>query len=222
MAKRSEAPASVIDLFLHEREAYLSGFRCVAGIDEAGRGPLAGPVVAACVVLSQQDPIDGVADSKTLTAVKRDVLHGHIVTRSLAYGIAVVDPETIDRVNILQATLLAMRIAHANLLHKICPDLVLIDGNTLPRIANVQERAIVGGDGLSASIAAASILAKVTRDRLMIEAAQTYPQYGFESHKGYGCAQHLTALREHGPCPLHRRSFSPVSQTSLQFWNEPE
>jgi len=217
MAKRTQAPESIVDMFFHEREAYLSGFRYVAGIDEAGRGPLAGPVVAACVVLSQDDPIDGVADSKVLTAARRDVLHAQIIARSMAYGIAIVDPETIDRVNILQATLLAMRLAHANLLQTICPDLVLIDGNALPRIGNVQERALVGGDGLSASIAAASILAKVTRDRLMIEAAKTYPQYGFESHKGYSCTQHMTALREHGPCPLHRRSFSPVSQTALQF-----
>ena len=216
MAKVQQT-TTIIDLFFHERQAYASGFRCVAGIDEAGRGPLAGPVVAACVVLSQEDQIDGVADSKALTAAKREALHTQIVARAVGYGVAIVDHETIDRINILQATLLAMRLAHANLLDKICPDLVLIDGNTLPKIVNVQQRAIIGGDGLSASIAAASILAKVTRDRLMIEAAKTYPQYGFDSHKGYGCAQHLTALREHGPCPLHRRSFSPVSQTALQF-----
>jgi ribonuclease HII len=217
MARLKRDVQSQIDLMLHEREAYAAGFRCVAGIDEAGRGPLAGPVVAACVVLSIEDPIDGVDDSKALTASKRESCYIEIIARSMAYGIAIIDADTIDQINILQATLLAMRTAHANILHKICPDLVLIDGNTLPKIVNVHERALVGGDAKSASIAAASILAKVTRDRLMIEAAKTYPHYGFDSHKGYGCPQHLAALRDHGPCPLHRKSFSPVSQTALDF-----
>jgi len=212
-----ERRPEAVDLLFHEREAYAAGYQYIAGIDEAGRGPLAGPVVAACVILAIDDPIDGVADSKALTAAKRDRAYVEIVARSLSYGIAIVDAETIDRINILQATLLAMRLAHTNLSNKIIPDLVLIDGNTLPRIPDARERALVGGDALCASIAAASILAKVTRDRLMIEASDIYPHYGFASHKGYGSREHLKALQEHGPCPLHRRSFSPVSQTMLLF-----
>ena len=217
MQVRKQTQKLPVDLFAHERDGYSSGFRCIAGIDEAGRGPLAGPVVAACVVLEVLDPINGVADSKALTPAKRDLLHREITTRCVSFGVAIVDAETIDRVNILQATLLAMRLAFANLANTTSPDLVLIDGNTLPRISNVTERALIGGDAICASIAAASIVAKVTRDRLMVEASDLYPQYGFASHKGYGSAEHLRALREHGPCPLHRRSFGPVSQTSLLF-----
>lgn len=205
------------DLLEHERAGYADGFRCIAGIDEVGRGPLAGPVVAACVVFSPGEVISGVADSKSLSATQRERAYDDIVRRALAFGFGIVEPETIDRINILEATLLAMREAYDNLSMTSGPDLVLIDGNVLPRIPSVQQKTIVGGDRISITIAAASILAKVTRDKIMVTAAQSYPQYGFEQHKGYGSSRHLSAINLYGPCPIHRRSFSPMAQMALLF-----
>ncbi|WP_334153310.1 ribonuclease HII [Tepidimonas sp.] len=181
----------------------------VAGVDEAGRGSLAGPVVAAAVILDDQDPIDGVADSKTLSAARREALFDAIRARALCLGVGTASVEEIDRLNILQATLLAMRRAVAGL--RLRPSLVLVDGNRLP-VLEMRAEAVVRGDATVAAIAAASIVAKVTRDRLMDEAHAAHPAYGFDRHRGYGTAQHLHALRQHGPTPWHRRSFAPVAE----------
>ncbi len=194
-----------------EREAWAAGSRCVAGIDEAGRGPLAGPVVAACVVLPLGVRLAGLNDSKQLTPRQREDLFEVILTLARGYGLGIVSAPEIDRLNILRATHLAMRLALGALPPGLRPDLVLIDG--LPvRPFPLDQIALVKGDARSASIAAASILAKVTRDRLMCEYDALYPAYGFARHKGYGAASHLRALAAHGPCPLHRRSFRPVAE----------
>lgn len=181
----------------------------VAGVDEAGRGPLAGPVVAAAVILDDRQPIAGLADSKKLSAARRDQLYDEIRAKALCCCVAQASVEEIDRLNILQATLLAMQRAVAGL--RLKPGLVLVDGNRLP-LLEMRAEAIVKGDAKVASISAASILAKVTRDRGLELLDQRYPQYGFARHKGYGTAEHLQALRVHGPCPEHRRSFAPVAQ----------
>ena len=181
----------------------------VAGVDEAGRGPLAGPVVAAAVILDELNPIKGLADSKTLTALRREKLYDEIRAKALCCSIALATAEEIDRLNILQATMLAMKRAVEGL--RLKPVKVMVDGNRLPTLAIVAE-AIVKGDMLIPSISAASILAKVYRDRWCAEFHLEYPQYGFASHKGYGTAVHLAALRQHGACPQHRRSFSPVAE----------
>jgi len=181
----------------------------VAGVDEAGRGPLAGPVVAAAVILDERQPIAGLADSKKLSAARRDQLYDEIRAKALCCCVAQASAEEIDRLNILQATLLAMQRAVAGL--RLKPGLVLVDGNRLP-LLEMRAEAIVKGDAKVAAISAASILAKVTRDRGLELLDQRYPQYGFARHKGYGTAEHLQALRVHGPCPEHRRSFAPVAQ----------
>lgn len=181
----------------------------VAGVDEAGRGPLAGPVVAAAVILDQRQPIKGLADSKKLTALRREKLFDEIRAKALCCSIAQASVEEIDRLNILQATLLAMRRAVEGL--RLKPNKVLVDGNRLPDIG-LPAQAIVGGDALVPAISAASILAKVHRDRWCLELNQLYPQYGFAKHKGYGTAAHLAALRAHGPCAEHRISFRPVAE----------
>lgn len=181
----------------------------VAGVDEAGRGPLAGPVVAAAVILDERQPIAGLADSKKLSAARRDQLYDEIRAKALCCCVAQASVEEIDRLNILQATLLAMQRAVAGL--RLKPGLVLVDGNRLP-LLEMRAEAIVKGDAKVAAISAASILAKVTRDRGLELLDQRYPQYGFARHKGYGTAEHLQALRLHGPCPEHRRSFAPVAQ----------
>lgn len=186
-----------------------SGPGLVAGVDEAGRGPLAGPVVAAAVILDDLKPIKGLADSKTLTALRRAKLYDEIRANALCCSIAEASVEEIDRLNILQATMLAMRRAVDGL--RLKPKLVLVDGNRIP-VLDVPAQAIVKGDALVGSISAASILAKVYRDRWCIDFDQQYPQYGFAAHKGYGTAQHLAALRQHGACPQHRTSFSPVAE----------
>jgi ribonuclease HII len=180
----------------------------VAGVDEAGRGPLAGPVVAAAVILDERHPIQGLADSKKLTALRRERLFDAIRAKALCCSIAEASVEEIDRLNILQATLLAMRRAVAGL--RLKPNKVLVDGNRLPTL-DVLAEAIVGGDALVPAISAASILAKVHRDRWCLTLDQQYPQYGFAQHKGYGTAAHLAALRAHGPCAQHRTSFRPVA-----------
>ena len=180
----------------------------MAGVDEAGRGPLAGPVVAAAVILDVLNPIEGLADSKKLTARTREKLYDEIHAKALCCSIALATAEEIDCLNILQATLLAMKRAVEGL--RLKPHKVLVDGNRLPTLVILAE-AIVKGDALVPAISAASILAKVYRDRWCAEYHLEYPQYGFAGHKGYGTAEHLAALQEHGACPQHRRSFAPVA-----------
>ena len=181
----------------------------VAGVDEAGRGPLAGPVVAAAVILDDCNPVDGLADSKVLAPAERERLFDEIRTRALAFSIAHAAVEEIDTINILQATLLAMRRAVDGL--RLPPVLVLVDGNQLP-VLKVEAEAIIDGDATVASISAASILAKVHRDRMCLELHRCHPQYGFDAHKGYATPDHLRALREHGACIAHRRTFAPVRE----------
>lgn len=196
-----------------ERALRARGFVLVAGVDEAGRGPLAGPVVAAAVILPDDFALDGLNDSKKVSAAKREKFYAILTaTAEILWAVAEATVEEIDRLNVLRATHLAMARAIENLPRK--PDHALVDG--LPvRGLPVKHTAMVGGDGLSLSIAAASIVAKVTRDRLMLEIDAHYPQYGFARHKGYGVREHLEALRNHGPCPVHRRSFQPVAQKQL-------
>jgi ribonuclease HII len=181
----------------------------LAGVDEAGRGPLAGPVVAAAVILDELQPIKGLADSKLLTPRKRATLYDEIRARALCCSIAEATVEEIDRLNILQATLLAMRRAVEGL--RLKPGKVLVDGNRIP-VLKVAAEAVIGGDATVAAISAASILAKVHRDRLCLSLHEQHPQYGFDGHKGYATREHLSALRMHGACPQHRRSFAPVRE----------
>ena len=205
-----------------EQEAWTGGLLHVAGVDEAGRGPLAGPVVAAAVAFAKdfleaeaERSLAGLDDSKKLPAARREFFHALLSACPHArIGVASASVEEIDSLNILRATHLAMARAVAQLAP--LPDLALVDG--LPvRGLPVPHRAIVGGDAASLSIAAASVMAKVTRDRLMVELAAQFPAYGFERHKGYGTREHLEALRRHGPCPAHRKSFAPVAQLSFGF-----
>ena len=181
----------------------------IAGVDEAGRGPLAGPVIAAAVILDPNHKIQGLADSKLLTAKRRDYLAGKIKECARAWSIGRAEVEEIDRINILQASLLAMQRAVFAL--TLLPNLVLVDGNRCPKF-NCPSQAIIKGDQKIAEISAASILAKVYRDAEMCSLDTLYPDYGFAKHKGYGTAQHLQALKERGPVPIHRRSFAPVAQ----------
>ena len=193
-----------IDLWAYEHAAFADGYQSVCGIDEAGRGPLAGPVCAAAVILPPDCRIEGLNDSKKLTDKRRRELYDVIVESAVAYGIAFASHQEIDEINILQATFLAMRRAAEQL--GVKPELALVDGNRDPQLG-IPTRAIVRGDGLSASIAAASILAKVTRDRWMEELDEKFPQYGFAVHKGYGTKRHYDALTEFGPCEEHRMTF---------------
>ena len=211
-------PAKTGDLFGNELEcdplffearARASGFTCIAGLDEAGRGPLAGPVVAAAVVLPNGLLIPGLTDSTQVPEQERERLFDVIREQAVCYGIGVVDEQTIDEVNILQATIIAMERALAPLNPR--PDYLLLDAITLPRIP-LPQNPLIKGDSRSHSISAASILAKVTRDRLMLELHEKYPQYNFRKHKGYGTSEHLALLREHGPCDAHRKTFNPVSR----------
>ena len=192
------------DLWEKENELYAAGYRCLCGVDEAGRGPLAGPVYAAAVILPRGLVIPGLNDSKKLTEKKREELFSVITEKALDYAITYATVEEIEERNILGATMLAMNRAIAGL--KTKPDLALIDGN---RNAGIETPSlcVVKGDASCADIAAASILAKVSRDRVMLELAKAYPEYHFEQHKGYGTALHYAALREHGPSPVHRPSF---------------
>ncbi len=191
-----------------EQSARASGFTLIAGLDEAGRGPLAGPVVAAAVILPPGLLIPGLTDSKQVPEPERDRLFEVIRRQAVCYGVGVADERTIDEVNILQATIIAMEKALAALSPP--PDYLLLDAITLPRI-RLPQKPLIQGDCRSHSIAAASILAKVTRDRLMLELHAKYPQYNFHKHKGYGTREHMDLLREHGPCEAHRKSFSPVA-----------
>ena len=188
---------------------YWDGPGLIAGVDEAGRGPLAGPVVAAAVILDDLHPIKGLADSKKLTPLRREKLFDEIRAKALCCSIAEASVEEIDRLNILQATMLAMRRAVMGL--RLKPHKVLVDGNRLPTLDMLAE-AIVKGDSKVAAISAASIVAKVHRDRWCRDVDLQYPQYGFAGHKGYGTALHMAALREYGACPLHRKTFAPVAQ----------
>ena len=190
-----------------EVEARSRGYRHIAGLDEAGRGPLAGPVVAAAVLLPRRFRLPGLNDSKQVGEFDRVRLFAEIVRRAISVGIGAATETEIDRLNILQASKLAMRRALEAL--PVQPDFLLLDAVTLSGLS-IPQRAIIKGDGLSCSIAAASIVAKVTRDRLMVEYHRWYPQYNFAEHKGYGTPEHLRLLREHGPCVIHRRSFAPV------------
>lgn len=204
MPKKKEAKEPV-DWLRYENEAMEGGSLVICGVDEAGRGPLAGPVFAAAVVLRKGQIIEGANDSKKLSEKKREALFDVIIAEAADYCIASVDEKTIDSVNILQATYLAMSKAVAGLKNK--PDMCLIDGNRQPPQIEIPCRTIVKGDGLSMSIACASILAKVSRDRFMTELDRQYPQYCFAKHKGYGTQLHIEMLRQYGASPVHRRSF---------------
>ena len=195
---------SEINLWAIEDACKEEGYRLICGVDEAGRGPLAGPVCAAAVILPEHLEIPGLNDSKKLSDKRRRELFPIIQESALAYGIGVASPEEIDEINILQATFLAMRRAISQL--HVTPDLALIDGNRETDFG-VPCRTVIKGDSLSANIAAASVLAKVSRDDLMLKAAEEYPGYGFEIHKGYGTKAHYAALEEKGPCAIHRRTF---------------
>jgi ribonuclease HII len=191
----------------HERELRLAGFQWIAGIDEVGRGSLAGPVVAAAVILPERHRIRGLRDSKVLPRSRREALYELILDRATAVGVGCMEVEVIDCINILQATKLAMREALGRLTQP--PDHLVIDALSLPQV-DLPQRPIIDGDAISASIAAASIVAKVTRDRICSEFDARYPAYGFARNKGYGTRRHLDALLEEGPCEWHRRSFAPV------------
>jgi len=194
------------DKLEYERSAMEKGYSVVVGIDEAGRGPLAGPVVAAACHLGEQVKITGIDDSKKLTKVKRERIFQELTEDPyVSYGVGIMGPEVIDKVNIFQATILAMKQAVEN--HPLTPDYLLVDGLQLP--SEIPSKKIVKGDTLSLFIAAASILAKVTRDRLMLEYDQKWPMYGFKRNMGYGTREHLEALKEYGPSPIHRESFKP-------------
>ncbi len=194
----------MIDMLEFETKHRNEGYTAICGVDEAGRGPLAGPVCAAAVILPADIEIPGLNDSKKLTDKKRRELFPIICEKAIAYGFAFADHKEIDELNILQATYLAMERAIQKL--EIKADFALIDGNRAKDFG-IPVETVIGGDGRSASIAAASILAKVTRDDYMLEMAETYPQYGFEIHKGYGTKAHYAALTEYGACPIHRMSF---------------
>lgn len=193
----------------YENDAARQGYRFVTGVDEAGRGPLAGPVVAAAVLLPQQISLHGLDDSKKLSKESREQFFPQIVQTALAYGVGIVSVETIERINILQAALLAMKLAIEKC--ALSPDLLLVDGNK--RVDHPAEQwTIVGGDGKSLSIAAASVLAKVTRDRIMQDYHLNYPDYEFDRHKGYPTKRHREKIRQFGPCPIHRKTFKGVKE----------
>lgn len=187
-----------------EKQAIADGYKLVCGIDEAGRGPLCGPVCAAAVILPLDCEIEGINDSKKLSEKKREMLFDIITEKAIAYAVYMADAQTIDQINILQATFLAMRNAVEGL--SVKPDIALIDGNGKPGL-DIEERTVVKGDAKSVSIAAASILAKVSRDRYMLEMDKQYPEYQFAKHKGYGTKLHYEMLAEHGVSPIHRRTF---------------
>jgi ribonuclease HII len=200
--------------YLFECEAWARGFRRVAGLDEVGCGPLAGPVVAAAVILPRRCRLMiGLRDSKRLNERQRERFYEHITQIALGMGVGIVEAGVIDAVNIREAARLAMEQA----LRQISPgpDYLILDALTLPKVS-IEQRVVIKGDGLCVSIAAASVIAKVTRDRLMVEADRCFPQYGFLAHKGYGTREHLRRLRRYGPCSLHRQSFRPVRQAGLR------
>lgn len=199
----------IADRLEYEKDAWKRGYRFIAGVDEAGRGPLAGPVVSAAVILPSAFSMENVIDSKKLTPKKRDLLYPAIYQDALSIGIGIIDPMEIDRINILQASLLSMSLAVSNLTPE--PDFVLIDG-TFPISIDIPQKSIAHGDDLSVTIAAASIVAKVTRDRMMERYDTEYPQYGFSGHKGYPTRAHKSAIVKYGFCPIHRQSFKGVRE----------
>ncbi|MEW6068135.1 MAG: ribonuclease HII [Nitrospirota bacterium] len=203
-----------MDLYKYDESLREKGFLRIAGIDEAGRGTLAGPVVAAAVVLKEDARIDGLRDSKKVPEKERESLFHEIQNSSVDIGIGIVGHEDIDRLNILRATRLAMRIAIENLSEP--PDIIIIDALSLPSISTKQLSPVKAED-ISASVAAASIIAKVTRDKIMLDYHQQYPDYNFKRHKGYSTREHLDMLRNHGPCPIHRKSFHGVMSLELPF-----
>lgn len=202
------------DLWYFEQQAWQKGFIRISGIDEVGRGPLAGPVVSAAVILPESCSLSGIGDSKTLSPKQRDRLYDRIYDQAISIGIGIVDAGEIDRINILQASLLSMRFAMNNLSPQ--PDYLLIDGK-FPIRADIAQKAVIKGDSLSISIAAASIVAKVTRDRLMDEYHEYYPQFGFAFHKGYPTKTHKEAIRQFGICPIHRKTFRGVKEYVCQI-----
>jgi ribonuclease HII len=207
---RRGAAAATLALFGAGGPAPVAAQR-IAGVDEAGRGPLAGPVAVAAVVFDPARPrINGLDDSKQLTAARRDQLYDRIIDRALAFHVVLVDAPTVDRLNIYQATLQGMRDVVAAVAH--VADLARIDGNVVPKGLALPGEALIGGDAIDRAIMAASILAKVSRDRYMQQVHAQYPHFGFDQHKGYGTPAHLAALRAHGPCVEHRRSFAPVRE----------
>ena len=198
-----------------DKSYFKEGYNYICGIDEAGRGPLAGPVVVAAVIMPKDSMIEGVNDSKKVSEKKREKLYELIIEEAISYSVGIVDQNEIDRINILNATKAGLTEAVRTL--KVKPELILVDALTNIDTCGVPYQSIIKGDAKSYSIAAASIIAKVTRDRIMRQWDEIYPQYGFAKHKGYGTKAHMEALRRHGPCPLHRRSFAPVSQMELSI-----
>lgn len=200
-----------------EEELYnQKGLKAIAGIDEAGRGPLAGPVVVACALMPKNSMIEGVNDSKKISEKKRELIYEQIINEAIAYGIGIIDQQEIDEINILQATKKGLTVAIKNMEDKLSenselkitkPDAILVDALTKIDTDGIPYKSIIHGDAISYSIACASIIAKVTRDRIMRQWDEIYPQYGFAKHKGYGTAAHISALKEYGPCSLHRRTF---------------
>ena len=201
---RTKKEKEFIDKLLYEKEEQSKGNFLIAGMDEVGRGPLAGPVCVACVIMPLDDVIEGVDDSKKISEKKRELLAEQIKEKAICYTVEMVDEETIDKINILEATKLAMKRSIEKMTIK--PDVVLVDAISKLDV-NTNIRGIIKGDALSYSVGCASILAKVTRDRLMTQLAKEYPVYGFEKHKGYGTKAHIEAIKEHGPCVYHRLSF---------------
>ncbi len=201
------------DLFAFDEELRKKEGRVLAGLDEAGRGPLAGPVVAAAVIFPEGAYISGLKDSKKLTSRKREALYSEILDMALSVGIGVVSTEEIDRLNIYQATKEAMLRAISDL--SVVPDVIVVDAMRLP--VQLKQFVFTKAEDRSASVAASSVIAKVTRDRIMMEYHRQYPEYGFDRHKGYATKEHLNVLRQLGPSPIHRRSFSPVSELKLPF-----
>ena len=202
-----------LDLLKYEKELYKEGYELIAGTDEAGRGPLCGPVVAAAVILPKTYKLEGVNDSKKISEKKREKIYEEIVQEAIAYGVGIIDQEEIDKINILNATKKGLTIAIRQMEEKLeeknikKPDVILVDALTGIDTLGIPYKSIIHGDAISYSIACASIIAKVTRDRIMRKMDEMYPQYGFAKHKGYGTATHMQAIRENGLCPLHRRSF---------------
>ena len=203
-----------MDLYRHDEDLRRNGFPMIAGIDEAGRGPLAGPVVAAAVILKGEIRIKGLRDSKKVPERERESLFSEIRDSVIDIGIGIVGPEDIDRLNILRATRLSMQLAVENL--SAPPDLLVIDAVSLPSVP-IKQMSPIKGESVSASVAAASIIAKVTRDHLMLEYHNQYPQYNFKKHKGYSTKEHMELIQLHGPCPIHRKSFCKVMSLELPF-----
>ncbi len=198
------------DMYKLENELRAAGYKAIAGVDEAGRGPLAGSVFAAAVILPEGEVIEGLNDSKKLTEKKREALFDVICEKAIAYCVCAVDHEEIDRINILEATFKAMNGAVRGL--QVPADFVMIDGNRIRGMEDIEHRTVVKGDALSASIAAASILAKVSRDREMLKLAAQYPEYEFEKHKAYPTERHRALIAQYGPCPIHRKTFRGVKE----------